>query len=297
MTLPEFLACHAEVARVRVARVRGSAPREAGAEMLVAPGALWGTIGGGQLEYMGLDRARAMLASGEARMEMDVPLGPEIGQCCGGRVALDVERLDAAGRAAALARDAERRAARPHALVLGAGHVGRALAGFLTRLPVRAVLIDEREDELERCEAPVERRRTALPEAEIRAAPPGSAFVVLTHDHALDFLLASEALARGDAAYVGMIGSATKRAKLASFLREREGAPSIAGLTCPIGAMGSADKRPEVIAAFAAAEIIAALTRGVSSAPAKDAPSPRRSTLAREAAAGSGCEDRSAGQS
>ncbi len=278
MTLPEFLARHPEVARVRVARVRGSAPREAGAEMLVAPGALWGTIGGGQLEYMAIDRALAMLASGEARAGMDVPLGPEIGQCCGGRVALDLARLGEADHAALLARDAERRDALPHVLVLGAGHVGRALAGFLSRLPVRAVLIDERAAELERCEAPVERRLTALPEAEIRAAPPGSAFVVLTHDHALDFLLTAEALARGDGSYVGMIGSRTKHAKLAAFLRERagrregEGAPDIADLTCPIGAMGSADKRPEVIAAFVAAEVMAALTREAPAGPAETTP-------------------------
>ena len=260
-TLAEFLARHAEVAHVRVTRVRGSAPREAGAEMLVGPEAIRGTIGGGQLEYMAIDRARAMLASGEARAEMDVPLGPEIGQCCGGRVALDLVRLDQPDRAALLARDDERQAVLPHVLVLGAGHVGRALAGLLAALPVRAILIDEREDELERCDAPVEIRHTALPEAEIRAAPPGSAFVVLTHDHALDFLLTTEALARGDAAYVGMIGSATKRAKLAAFCRERGGAERLGALTCPIGAGGSADKRPEVIAVFVAAEVMAALTR------------------------------------
>ena len=276
MTPPEFLARHAEVVRVRVARAQGSVPREAGAEMLVAPGALHGTVGGGRLEHMGVDRARAMLASGEAAASMDVPLGPGIGQCCGGRVALDLVRLDEPGRAALLVRDAARRAALPCVHVLGSGHVGRALAGFLARLPVRTILVDERAAELERCDAPVERRHAALPEAEIRAAPPGSAFVVLTHDHALDFALTAEALARGDAAYVGMIGSATKRAKLAAFLRGREDAPSIAGLTCPIGTMGSADKRPEVIAAFVAAEVMAALTRAADGPPAVRTPRSRR---------------------
>jgi hypothetical protein len=58
----------------------------------------------------------------------------------------------------------------------------------------------------------------------VRAAPPGSAFVILTHDHALDFLLSAEALGRGDAAYVGMIGSATKRAAFRAWCR-RQGGP------------------------------------------------------------------------
>nr|WP_306795512.1 XdhC family protein [Acinetobacter baumannii] len=98
---------------------------------------------------------------------------------------------------------------------------------------------------------------TPLPEAEIRAAPPGAAYVILTHDHALDFLLGVEALARQDAAYVGMIGSRTKRATFARFARTQDVDP--APLTCPIGAGFPRDKRPEIIAAFTAAEIMARL--------------------------------------
>ena len=82
--------------------------------------------------------------------------------------------------------------------------------------------------------------------------------VILTHDHALDFLLAAEALARDDFAYTGMIGSATKRAQFTRFARARGLDP--APLICPIGAGFSSDKRPAVIAAFAAAELIARLT-------------------------------------
>ena len=100
---------------------------------------------------------------------------------------------------------------------------------------------------------------TALPEAAIRAAAPRAAFVILTHDHGIDFLLAAEALARGDAAYVGMIGSATKRAGFARFARERGVDP--APLVCPIGGP-SGDKRPAVIAALTAAEVMLALSAG-----------------------------------
>ncbi|SDW19647.1 xanthine dehydrogenase accessory protein XdhC [Paracoccus sanguinis] len=231
--------------RVRVAGVRGSAPREVGAEMIVTADAVTGSIGGGALEYMAMDRARAMLAKGERKAAMDVPLGPEIGQCCGGRVALSLDRAPATVPPPG-----------PEVLVFGAGHVGRALARALTPLPVRVRLIDSRAEELAQAGC-VPQTLTALPEAEVRRADPGAAFVIVTHDHALDFLIAVEALARGDAGYVGMIGSASKRA---AFLRHATRVGVDAGrLTCPIAAHAPRDKRPEVIAAFAAAEIMAAL--------------------------------------
>ncbi len=232
--------------------------------MFVAANALHGTIGGGQLEYMAIDTARALLKSDAVAKLMDVPLGPEIGQCCGGRVEIRLDRLDNSLRAQTMTKNAIARAARPEVYIFGAGHVGRALAGFFAQLPVRAVLIDSRHEELRLCAAPVDRRLTALPEAEIRAARAGSAFIVLTHDHALDFLLTAEALARPDAAYVGMIGSATKRAKFERFCNAQSPGASTARLICPIGALGSADKRPELIAAFVVAEVMAELTKTTS---------------------------------
>ncbi|MHA6325350.1 xanthine dehydrogenase accessory protein XdhC [Roseivivax sp. CAU 1753] len=260
MDLSQFLDSHVDVIHVRLRQVRGSSPRDAGAEMFVASGAVHDTIGGGQLEYMAIDKARSMLRTGVTRAEMDVPLGPEIGQCCGGRVGLTLTHMTAAERAASVAAAERQQAARPHVYILGAGHVGRALAGCFQSLPVRCILIDSRAEELSLAGATVEKRASAMPEADIRAAPPGSAFIVLTHDHALDFLLTSEALGRGDAAYVGLIGSATKRARFARFQADTAGTPDIDRLTCPIGATASTDKRPEVIAAFVTAEVMTALT-------------------------------------
>lgn len=259
--LAAFFARNRDVAKVALVQVLGSSPRNAGTEMFVAPGETLGTIGGGQLEYMMVDEARSLLARGTGRTTREVPLGPEIGQCCGGHVTVDIHRMGAEDRAQALALAGREAEARPHVYIMGAGHVGRALAGFFAQLPVRTVLVDTRAEELALCQAPVEYRNTALPEAEITAAPPLSAFIVLTHDHALDFLLTAEALARGDAAYVGLIGSATKRVKFRNWCRDHGGGQPIDGLTCPIGAGGSDDKRPEVIAAFVVAEVMAALTR------------------------------------
>lgn len=230
--------------RVRVISARGSTPRDAGAEMIVAPDSVTGTIGGGQLEYMAIDRARQMLARGEQDARMDIPLGPEIGQCCGGRVVLSLDR------------HAPTPQHHPDTLIFGAGHVGRALARALAPLPVNVLLIDNRADELAQASAPT--MLTPLPEALIRAARPGTSVVIVTHDHALDFLLAAEALARPDLSYVGMIGSATKRAQFSRFAASRGVDP--ARLICPIGAGFSHDKRPEIIAAFTAAELMACLT-------------------------------------
>lgn len=246
---------------VEVEAVRGSAPREAGAWMLVSAEDVAGTIGGGQLEYMALDRARRMLRGDAASERMDIPLGPEIGQCCGGRVVLALTSVDEALATALRRRLAAEAAARPLVLIFGAGHVGRALAAALSLLPVRALLIDQRAEELSLAPGGVETRLTPLPEAEVAQAPPGAAFVVLTHDHALDFLIADAALTRADAAYVGLIGSKPKRARFAAW-RAQSGlarSKALEGLTCPIGG-ASSDKRPVVIAAMVAAELMTELS-------------------------------------
>ncbi|SFG93377.1 xanthine dehydrogenase accessory factor [Palleronia marisminoris] len=261
MTLAGLFDSHGGVIRVALARVRGSSPRNEGTEMFVAPEALHGTIGGGQLEHRAIETARAMLHDGELARHTDVPLGPEIGQCCGGRVELSLTRMRGSDKRAALERAEMEAAALPHVYVMGAGHVGRAIATMLQHLPVRCIVVDPRAAEVALCTVAVETRVSAIPELDIATAPPGSAFIVLTHDHGLDFLLTSAALERGDAAYVGMIGSATKRVKLRNWMRKHHDATCFERLTCPIGAGGSRDKRPGLIAAFVVAEIMAELTR------------------------------------
>ncbi len=250
-----FLEAHSDVVCVTLERAQGSVPREEGAFMLVSDTALLGTIGGGQLEYMAIDEARGLLASSdEPSRRMDVPLGPEIGQCCGGRVGLALKRMDAGDKRAVLKTEKKRIAAQPEVLIFGAGHVGRALARAFLALPVRLKLVDTRAEEIVKAPAGVETFLTPLPEAEVKAASADSVYIVATHEHALDFILASEALARGDAAYVGMIGSKTKRAQFASWA---EG--DTQALVCPMAAGNKGDSRPEVIAAFVVAEVMAVL--------------------------------------
>lgn len=272
--LEDFLAAQGAVIRVALDRVRGSSPREAGAAIFVAPEDLHGTIGGGRLEYMAVARAREMLETGVLLDRMDLPLGPEIGQCCGGRVEITLTRMSRGDRRAACERAARARAAWPEVFIFGAGHVGRALADLMQHMPVRTVLVDMRPEELALCTARVETRLAVLPEALVEAAAPGAAFVVATHDHGLDFLVTDAALARGDAGYVGLIGSRTKRAKFDRWVRQTGEASSTEGLTCPIGAGPSRDKRPEIIAACVTAEVMGALTREDTAARAPRHPTP-----------------------
>ncbi len=248
---------------VRTKRVWGSGPRESGSFMLVAEREVWGTIGGGQLEYIAIDKARGMLRRAENGMEIEVLLGPDIGQCCGGRVLLSLARVDETVAGMLLEEETRRERERPHVYVMGAGHVGRALALALRELPLKTIVLDSRKKELAMVCGGVEARLSVLAEAEIVAAPPGSAFVVMTHDHGQDFLLARQALLRGDGAYVGMIGSKSKRAAFAGWMKRHGAGRSreetkklLGGLTCPIGGGKLRDKRPQVIAALVAAEIL-----------------------------------------
>ncbi|ERI14766.1 xanthine dehydrogenase accessory protein XdhC [Brucella sp. RRSP16] len=245
---------------VEVTDVKGSAPRDAGAWMLVARDMIFRTIGGGQLEYMAIDHARKILAGGRDT-PMDVPLGPEIGQCCGGRVGLSFKRVNRGLTDELVGKVDAEIATRPHVYVFGAGHVGDALANALSFTPVRVVLVDTREAELMACDVPgVETCLSAMPEQVVRSAPPGSAFIVLTHDHALDFLIVTEALQRRDAVYVGMIGSKTKKATFKNWLKREMGSENLfENLVCPVGGAVVKDKRPEVIAALVAAEVLTAV--------------------------------------
>lgn len=260
--LKTFLDAGRGTVMVEVARARGSTPRDAGAYMLVSRTATLGTIGGGQLEFMAIDRARQMLVDGPVgEVTLDVPLGPEIGQCCGGRVEVLIRPVDDR-LANDLVRDAQAEDARmPEVYVFGGGHVGLALANALSPMPLRTTVVETRADALKGMPDGVATVPTPVPEEMVRSAKAGAAFVVLTHDHALDFLIVAEALRRKDAAYVGMIGSQTKKATFRSwYLKEAGGKEAdFARLVSPIGGDVVKDKRPAVIAALTAAEIMTAV--------------------------------------
>jgi xanthine dehydrogenase accessory factor len=287
------------------------------------------TVGGGHLEWRGIEIAREML-----RDHTHVPhlrrlerfaLGPTLGQCCGGSVVLAFERLDvsdlgwvatlakrmsarqatvrsvsfgaaadavrladdvalgvagALGKAGALAplcvledsRDAgealtlltETIALREFDVVLfGAGHVGAALVPVLATLPCRVRWVDERDTQFPaRCStfANVTIDANDAPDEAVDEAAPGTSFIVMTHNHARDLVLAERILRRADFLFFGMIGSHTKRSQFEHRLAARGIDPlAIARMRCPIGIEGIADKAPEVIAVATAAQLLQAV--------------------------------------
>jgi xanthine dehydrogenase accessory factor len=240
---------------VAVAATRGSVPREAGTRMLVAADTVAGTIGGGHLEQKAIALARERLAAGDsAPLDWPVSLGPSLGQCCGGALTVRLTPLTAGSVA-----DWPAAAPRFHLQLYGAGHVGRAIVQVLAGVPCRVQWIDERESEFPPGPLPahVEKLCVEPVEAEVLLAPPGSFFLVLTHSHDLDLALTDAILRRGDSAWFGLIGSATKRARFLNRLRERgHGDPALARLTCPIGLPGITGKEPGVIAASVVAQML-----------------------------------------
>lgn len=259
-TLDAWLARGEAAVLVTIAATRGSTPREAGARMLVTATKVCGTIGGGRLEFEAIQSARDLIATGAAEHSMAVPLGAAIGQCCGGHVSLRLERAGP-GFTEELARlEAAERAAFPAVYLFGAGHTGKAIARALSLLPLRLTWVDSRAGEFpDAIPGGVATIVANRPADLIAEAGPGASFLVLTHSHALDFDLAEAVLRRGDFRYLGLIGSATKRRRFERWYTARgHDAAALARLICPIGLVPVRDKRPEVIAALVAAEIVVA---------------------------------------
>lgn len=256
--LDRFLSADGRAVLVTIVAVQGSSPREVGTMMAVrADGRFTGTIGGGALEWQALGEAQKLMRDDRPVLfEKTVLLGPDLGQCCGGRVTLRFERLNAADRARLPGLFA--RAERMPILLFGAGHVGRALVLALAPLPFELRWIDPRRSEFPAAFPDnVTPAAPADPVAEIAGAVPGSAVLILTHSHALDLAIADAALRRDDLAFIGVIGSQTKRARFLSQLKQAGLAPAqIARLTCPIGLPELGSKAPAVIAAGMAVQLL-----------------------------------------
>ena len=242
---------------IEVVKTAGSVPREAGTRMLVSARQAIGTIGGGHLELMAIENARTLLANvpGFEPVDRNYPLGPALGQCCGGAVTLRFARLDARS-----AQAWPRPEPRFFLQLYGAGHVGRAIVRLLSAIPCDVQWIDERESEFpvdDPLPPHVERVCVDQVEGEVDVAPAGACYLVLTHRHDLDMRIAEAILRRGDFGYLGMIGSKTKRARFLHRYEER-GIPAatLGRMTCPIGVPGIAGKEPEVIAIAVVAQLL-----------------------------------------
>ena len=177
----------------------------------------------------------------------------------------------------------------PPLWLYGAGHVGQAFARIAFELPLALTWIDPRPGLLPPgIPASVDVRDGVDPVASVATAPAGTRFLVMTHDHALDFQLCRAILARQDFAWAGLIGSRSKAARFRSRLA-RAGVPAaaVARLSCPVGIPGIYSKWPAAIAVAIAAELM--LDIGVVAAERRQEPAP---DAACDAGDCSGCRNR-----
>ena len=264
-----------------VAATQGSTPRETGASMAVTEHESFGTIGGGHLELKAIEHARAMLAAGLiAATQRHYPLGPALGQCCGGSVSVLFAPIQSSHRDELRALAALERHGGRYALtrtldtggsitvplqfdpwtvwIFGAGHVGKALTDVLASLPCQVKWVDQRDAQFPATVADnVEIIQSMSPADEVRLIAPGAQVLVLTYSHALDLEICWALLARDDLGYCGLIGSGTKAAVFRKRFAQRGVSPdAIARIICPIGAPRLRSKHPGVIAVSVAMELI-----------------------------------------
>jgi len=245
---------------VTVADVRGHAPREAGAKLVVSATDTWGSVGGGNLEETAIARARAALDDRATASEtLVVPLSEKARtdhgrQCCGGEVTLLLEPLPVV----------------PAVAIFGVGHVGLELARILARHDLELHLVDSRAGQLaddrlaclDDALAAVHVHHAPVPELVLGSVPAGTHVLVLTHDHAEDFALCDAALRCSHLGTVGLIGSAAKWTRFRQGLRV-EGHPEadIDRITSPIGDPAIVGKDPATIALATAASMVASFAR------------------------------------
>jgi xanthine dehydrogenase accessory factor len=248
-----------DVVLVTVVTTAGSAPRDPGAWMLVFDADVTGTVGGGHMEHEAIALARAMLRSGEREMRREYKLGPSLGQCCGGAMALRFERVSRGDSPSLESRLAPQGV--PLAL-FGGGHVGRAIVQALGPLPFSVTWIDSR-DEIFPSQVPgnVQCEHSDPVHAAVTGLAAQSRVLVMSFSHAEDLDIVAACLRRlrerDDLPYVGLIGSKTKWATFAHRLEERGfAAHELARITCPIGIPGIHGKEPEVIAAGVVAQLL-----------------------------------------
>jgi xanthine dehydrogenase accessory factor len=243
---------------VTLAAVRGHSPRDAGAKMVVAADQTWGTVGGGNLEAVAIDRARELIAGQQSSPTLvTVALSDKAPyqhgvQCCGGEVELLLEPLPVV----------------PAVAIFGVGHVGLELARILARHDVELHLVDARPEQLaperlavldDAVAAVHVHQVPVLPELVLSELPPGTHVLVMTHDHAEDAALCDAALRIQHLGSVGLIGSTAKWARFQAKLAEEGHSPDAIGrITTPIGLAELTGKDPASVALSVAAALVLA---------------------------------------
>ena len=229
--------------RITITKTAGSAPRDAGTQMLVWADRIEGTIGGGTLEWEAMAEARRMLRDGRASHAARIALGPALGQCCGGAVSLSWDLADTITPPTA-----------QPLWIYGAGHVGRAIVNVMAPLPDYAITwVDTHADRFP--ETQITTLVAADPVRAVKHAPANADHLILTYSHEIDLALCHAVLSH-DFNSAGLIGSATKWARFKGRLAALgHSSGQISRIACPIGDP-SLGKHPAAIALGVATAMI-----------------------------------------
>ncbi len=227
----------------------GSTPRSAGTKMLITANNIYDTVGGGHLEFVIIQKARQLLAEQyqgtlkQRQLIEHFPLSASLGQCCGGSTSTLFEVIESNS----LQLD-----------VYGAGHVAHALIQILSQLPINVRWIDTRAELFpESVASNIHIHIEEYPEDAVKNAVPDSAFLILTHNHQLDFSIAEQVLKRDDSCWLGVIGSSTKALRFQKRLSSKGFSPeNIEHMQCPVGLSQVSGKEPMEVAVSMAGQII-----------------------------------------
>ncbi|GGW53869.1 molybdenum cofactor sulfurylase [Winogradskyella epiphytica] len=223
--LSEFKRKHTPVAFITVTKCLGSTPCVVGSRMLVTKDKqIYGTIGGGKLEFKATDEA--MLALDENRIiESSYTLGPEFEQCCGGKVEFMIEPMNQS----------------PELFLFGAGHIGIEIVKLLEGTPFKVNLIDSRENWFSNLDLNESVITHQVSETDFKTFKDAVKWgtncyvLVLTHNHAIDFDIISMAL-QNETKFLGLIGSKTKKVRFNNMLIKEMNIPEgMTNVVCPIG--------------------------------------------------------------
>lgn len=236
-----------KIIKVKIINVKGSAPTKVNDIMLVSLDGIYGTIGGGNLEHLVINESHNLLTKNIKKKKLSVPLGPGIGQCCGGYVELILtlyKNSTEAIRGEKLIKENKN-----NLYIFGAGHIGQSLISYVKDLDFNTFLIDSREEFLNMNNYKnINYLLSKEPWKIIKRLEKNSYYVVLTHSHNYDFKIINEVLKR-NFIFVGLIGSNTKKRRFAKrFIDNGHDKELIKKIECPIGIKIGDSKDPTEIA-------------------------------------------------
>ena len=236
-----------EIVKGKIIDVRGSSPNNISDIILICQDTIFGTIGGGNLEYLVIEEAKKLLNKKIKNKILSIPLGPGIGQCCGGYVQIELSLHK--NSKDALKNESLKKNIKPNLYIFGSGHIGQAIIAKLENISFNTFIIDSREDYLKMTNIKdINYLLSKEPWEIVSKLDNNSYFIVLTHSHDYDLKILNEVLKKNNT-FVGLIGSLTKKKRFYKRLINNGHKKSIVEkIECPIGIDIGNSKDPNEIA-------------------------------------------------